>query len=158
MATINFPPPSAVLNSPAPIAPPTPSQISIKPRTKSHSQKKSASVKSVKASNKVQNNTIAKPKQSKSRNGTFRNIVLTNSIGECIRMLIRFATGCVTCKAKRLKCDETKPTCQQCERRSVTCGGYKKDFKWRSFEENSFSGKTTLKVRKGSCFQADDGT
>lgn len=48
--------------------------------------------------------------------------------------------GCITCKAKRLKCDETKPTCQQCARRSVTCGGYKKDFKWRPFEEANFTG------------------
>ncbi|KAL2062038.1 hypothetical protein VTL71DRAFT_6304 [Oculimacula yallundae] len=60
---------------------------------------------------------VVKPKQSKSRN------------------------GCVTCKAKRLKCDETKPTCQQCFKRSVTCGGYKKDFKWRPFEETTFNNK-----------------
>jgi hypothetical protein len=46
--------------------------------------------------------------------------------------------GCVTCKAKRLKCDETKPTCQQCARRNVECGGYKKDYKWRPFGEASF--------------------
>ncbi|KAH6665179.1 fungal-specific transcription factor domain-containing protein [Halenospora varia] len=62
-------------------------------------------------------NGIDKPKQSKSRN------------------------GCITCKAKRLKCDETKPTCQQCHKRSVTCGGYKKDFKWRPFEETTFANK-----------------
>ncbi|KAH9209240.1 fungal-specific transcription factor domain-containing protein [Leptodontidium sp. 2 PMI_412] len=62
-------------------------------------------------------NGIVKPKQSKSRN------------------------GCITCKAKRLKCDETKPTCQQCHKRSVTCGGYKKDFKWRPFEETTFNNK-----------------
>ncbi|KAF2839808.1 hypothetical protein M501DRAFT_1023954 [Patellaria atrata CBS 101060] len=49
--------------------------------------------------------------------------------------------GCVTCKAKRLKCDETKPTCQQCARRNVQCGGYRKDFKWRPFEETSFVSK-----------------
>ncbi|KAF3941669.1 hypothetical protein ABW19_dt0206896 [Dactylella cylindrospora] len=60
---------------------------------------------------------VVKPKQSKSRN------------------------GCVTCKAKRLKCDETKPTCLQCEKRGVPCGGYKKDFKWRAFEESDLSGK-----------------
>ncbi|KAK2769760.1 hypothetical protein FQN53_005925 [Emmonsiellopsis sp. PD_33] len=64
---------------------------------------------------------VSKPKQSKSRN------------------------GCVTCKTKRLKCDETKPTCQQCHKRNVTCGGYKKDFKWRSFEESSFSNKSAPK-------------
>ncbi|KAI9786328.1 MAG: hypothetical protein M1816_008070 [Peltula sp. TS41687] len=49
--------------------------------------------------------------------------------------------GCVTCKGKRLKCDETKPTCQQCHKRGVECGGYKKDFKWRTFEENNFTSK-----------------
>ncbi|KAM5490084.1 hypothetical protein MaudMau93_002651 [Microsporum audouinii] len=65
-----------------------------------------------------------KPKQSKSRN------------------------GCVTCKSKRLKCDETKPTCLQCRKRNVPCGGYKKDFKWRSFEESSFTGKPKPKVKK----------
>ncbi|PGH04199.1 hypothetical protein AJ79_07177 [Helicocarpus griseus UAMH5409] len=67
---------------------------------------------------------VSKPKQSKSRN------------------------GCVTCKTKRLKCDETKPTCQQCHKRNVTCGGYKKDFKWRPFEESSFTAKPTSKGKK----------
>ncbi|KAL8691083.1 MAG: hypothetical protein Q9218_003610 [Villophora microphyllina] len=50
-------------------------------------------------------------------------------------------SGCVTCKAKRLKCDESKPSCQQCQKRNVTCGGYKKDFKWRAFEESTFTTK-----------------
>ncbi|KAK7180050.1 hypothetical protein DPSP01_010718 [Paraphaeosphaeria sporulosa] len=58
--------------------------------------------------------------------------------------------GCITCKAKRLKCDETKPTCQQCSRRSVACGGYKKDFKWRPFEDTTFATKTTGKPKKTS--------
>ncbi|KAF2116920.1 fungal-specific transcription factor domain-containing protein [Lophiotrema nucula] len=58
--------------------------------------------------------------------------------------------GCITCKAKRLKCDETKPTCQQCARRNVACGGYKKDFKWRPFEEMNFSGKPPGKSKKVS--------
>ncbi|KAK7205825.1 fungal-specific transcription factor domain-containing protein [Myxozyma melibiosi] len=47
--------------------------------------------------------------------------------------------GCATCKAKRLKCDETKPTCLQCRKRNVECGGYKRDFKWRLFEESSIT-------------------
>ncbi|KAF1944297.1 hypothetical protein EJ02DRAFT_420620 [Clathrospora elynae] len=58
--------------------------------------------------------------------------------------------GCITCKAKRLKCDETKPTCKQCARRAVTCGGYKKDFKWRPFEEPSIPGKPAGKLRRES--------
>ncbi|KAL6239511.1 hypothetical protein BDW75DRAFT_227147 [Aspergillus navahoensis] len=68
----------------------------------------------------VQNRTTVttnKPKQTKSRN------------------------GCVTCKAKRLKCDESKPTCLQCKKRKVECGGYKKDFKWRSFGESNVPGR-----------------
>ncbi|KAI9674603.1 MAG: hypothetical protein M1829_003685 [Trizodia sp. TS-e1964] len=50
--------------------------------------------------------------------------------------------GCVTCKAKRLKCDESKPTCQQCSKRRIECGGYKKDFKWREILRTSFTDKS----------------
>ena len=32
-----------------------------------------------------------------------------------------------------MKCDETKPSCQQCIRRKVACGGYKKDLRWKPF-------------------------
>ncbi|PYH45317.1 Zn(II)2Cys6 transcription factor, partial [Aspergillus saccharolyticus JOP 1030-1] len=49
--------------------------------------------------------------------------------------------GCITCKAKRLKCDESKPTCLQCKKRKVECGGYKKDFKWRPFEDTNIGCK-----------------
>lgn len=56
-----------------------------------------------------------------------------------------FNVGCMTCKKKRLKCDETKPTCVQCEKRNVECEGYKKDYKWRSFEETN----KTSRVGKG---------
>ncbi|KAJ5305820.1 hypothetical protein N7508_004835 [Penicillium antarcticum] len=70
--------------------------------------------------------TAQKPKQTKSRN------------------------GCVTCKTKRLKCDETKPTCEQCERRKVSCGGYKKDFKWRPFEETNLAPGRPIKAKKAN--------
>ncbi|EEH48564.2 uncharacterized protein PADG_04643 [Paracoccidioides brasiliensis Pb18] len=73
---------------------------------------------------------VSKPRQSKSRN------------------------GCMTCKTKRLKCDETKPTCQQCHKRNVSCGGYKKDFKWRPFEESTFTTKSIAKVKKGLSLRA----
>ncbi|OQD75740.1 hypothetical protein PENDEC_c006G00782 [Penicillium decumbens] len=70
---------------------------------------------------------VQKPKQTKSRN------------------------GCITCKAKRLKCDETKPSCHQCARRKVQCGGYKKDFKWRPFEETNLTvGRPTVKAKKAN--------
>lgn len=63
--------------------------------------------------------------------------------------------GCITCKAKRLKCDETKPSCHQCERRKVECGGYKKDFKWRPFEETNLAvGRpTSTKPKKGRLYR-----
>ncbi|KAM5352818.1 hypothetical protein ACJ41O_005540 [Fusarium nematophilum] len=46
-----------------------------------------------------------------------------------LRMKVLTVTGCATCKAKRMKCDEAKPSCTQCLRRHVTCGGYAKDLK-----------------------------
>ena len=36
----------------------------------------------------------------------------------------RTRTGCLTCRARRVKCDETKPTCRRCEAANVECNGY----------------------------------
>src|SRR5450755_1287659 len=33
-------------------------------------------------------------------------------------------TGCVTCKIRRVKCDETKPSCLKCTRSGRKCDGY----------------------------------
>ena len=33
-------------------------------------------------------------------------------------------SGCFTCKARHLKCDEGKPRCQQCQRDDLDCEGY----------------------------------
>ncbi|PMD37601.1 hypothetical protein L207DRAFT_78884 [Hyaloscypha variabilis F] len=35
-------------------------------------------------------------------------------------------TGCYTCKARRVKCDEQKPSCKRCGRFKTRCGGYPK--------------------------------
>ena len=32
--------------------------------------------------------------------------------------------GCVTCKQRRVKCDEAKPECRACQRLKLRCGGY----------------------------------
>lgn len=45
--------------------------------------------------------------------------------------------GCLTCKKKRLKCDETKPSCLKCLQKNIVCGGYATKFKWRSFNDNN---------------------
>jgi hypothetical protein len=34
------------------------------------------------------------------------------------------------CKQKRLKCDESKPSCNQCVRRGRLCPGYRREIKW----------------------------
>ena len=44
--------------------------------------------------------------------------------------------GCLTCKKKRLKCDETKPECLKCKSKNILCGGYATNFKWRPFNDD----------------------
>lgn len=36
----------------------------------------------------------------------------------------RTKTGCLTCRSRKKKCDENKPTCKNCERGGFTCQGY----------------------------------
>ncbi|KAJ4138679.1 hypothetical protein NW768_002532 [Fusarium equiseti] len=36
----------------------------------------------------------------------------------------RNRNGCSTCRARRLKCDEKKPECNNCTKLSIPCGGY----------------------------------
>ncbi|KDN60084.1 hypothetical protein CSUB01_06350 [Colletotrichum sublineola] len=42
----------------------------------------------------------------------------------------RSRSGCVTCKSKHLKCDETRPACQQCTRKGIKCGGFAQGLRW----------------------------
>ncbi|KAF4342297.1 hypothetical protein FBEOM_3704 [Fusarium beomiforme] len=39
-------------------------------------------------------------------------------------------SGCRACKSKRLKCDESKPSCNNCVARKITCPGYQQTLKW----------------------------
>lgn len=52
-----------------------------------------------------------------------------------------FTLGCKNCKEKRLKCDEEKPLCKQCEKKGIICKGYEKVLKWRP-QEDSFKNHT----------------
>ncbi|KAK5996229.1 hypothetical protein PT974_04660 [Cladobotryum mycophilum] len=36
----------------------------------------------------------------------------------------RRRTGCLTCRTRRVKCDERKPTCERCEAANMECAGY----------------------------------
>ncbi|TID14879.1 hypothetical protein CANINC_004550 [Pichia inconspicua] len=42
--------------------------------------------------------------------------------------IVRSRNGCVTCKQRRRKCDETKPVCLNCTTSGRTCGGYVRQF------------------------------
>ncbi|KXH27526.1 hypothetical protein CSAL01_07675 [Colletotrichum salicis] len=42
----------------------------------------------------------------------------------------RSRNGCGTCRKARIKCDEARPFCKQCERRGVECVGYQIHLKW----------------------------
>lgn len=39
-------------------------------------------------------------------------------------------SGCVTCKQRRVKCDESKPECQRCRKAGQICGGYYIPLPW----------------------------
>ncbi|KAI8723101.1 Zn(2)-C6 fungal-type domain-containing protein [Fusarium sp. LHS14.1] len=48
---------------------------------------------------------------------------------------LRSRSGCLTCRTKHLKCDETKPNCQLCLSRGIKCGGYNRGLKWSTKHE-----------------------
>ncbi|KAI5468131.1 fungal-specific transcription factor domain-containing protein [Mariannaea sp. PMI_226] len=41
-------------------------------------------------------------------------------------------SGCWTCRAKHVKCDETRPTCNRCQRSGLSCEGYGVRLSWTS--------------------------
>ncbi|KAL5363893.1 fungal-specific transcription factor domain-containing protein [Aspergillus floccosus] len=139
MEDIKIPSPSAILDPPPPPVLGGPSRAP--PTHKTHP-----------SPDKTATNAIAnKPKQSKSRNGTVLPLLSNPCRRKSGRRHDVVHSGCITCKAKRLKCDETKPTCVQCKKRNVDCGGYRKDFKWRPFEESNIAGKaSTSRSKKAS--------
>lgn len=40
------------------------------------------------------------------------------------RPRVKARTGCLTCRARKVKCDEFKPSCRRCTTSGRTCGGY----------------------------------
>lgn len=36
----------------------------------------------------------------------------------------KISNGCVTCRKRKVKCDEVKPTCERCKKATYKCGGY----------------------------------
>ncbi|KAL2059063.1 hypothetical protein ABVK25_000355 [Lepraria finkii] len=54
---------------------------------------------------------------------------------------------CLTCKRRRVKCDEARPACSPCRRLGLDCGGYTKDYAFRD-ESHRFASAATLKTLK----------
>jgi Fungal Zn(2)-Cys(6) binuclear cluster domain. len=42
----------------------------------------------------------------------------------------RSRDGCWTCKARRRKCDNSRPTCRSCQQRGIRCEGYEVRLRW----------------------------
>ncbi|KAK4156353.1 white-opaque regulator 1 [Chaetomidium leptoderma] len=53
--------------------------------------------------------------------------------------------GCRTCRARRIKCDEGKPTCKRCEKSRRECGGYRTEFE---IVHRDQTGSTVRRLRK----------
>ena len=131
MATVAFPSPSAILKSPTlpPITTPSvPAKKALKKNTTASKSQKATKEKVA---------DPAKPKQTKSRNGTSfldappSYCSMSNFCGASADA----TAGCKNCKEKRLKCDETKPKCEQCHKKGVDCRGYEQVLKWRPQED-----------------------
>ncbi|KPM33917.1 hypothetical protein AK830_g12656 [Neonectria ditissima] len=58
-------------------------------------------------------------------------------------------SGCWTCRAKHVKCDETRPSCTRCQRSGVGCEGYGVRLSWTSVRDPS-----NFKARRGSARKA----
>lgn len=48
----------------------------------------------------------------------------------------RTKTGCLTCRKRRIKCDETHPTCTNCIKSKRTCLGYDPNFRSLTHDDN----------------------
>lgn len=79
----------------------------------------------------------------KSSSTTTTSLSNPGSAGTTTKTRTKSRNGCITCKKKRLKCDETKPTCLNCNKKNIICGGYATNFKWKLFKES----KSTIRER-----------
>ncbi|KAK7214012.1 hypothetical protein V2G26_021190 [Clonostachys chloroleuca] len=61
-----------------------------------------------------------------------------------VRVPMRSRSGCVNCKTKHVKCDETLPSCKACISRGEQCPGYVKVFRWSTKHEKRPQAKHQL--------------
>ncbi|KAI5862041.1 hypothetical protein GGS23DRAFT_124609 [Durotheca rogersii] len=60
--------------------------------------------------------------------------------------------GCITCKTRKRKCDETRPACLACQNRPGGCGGYGVRLRWDNgiASRGRFAGASTPAERESS--------
>ncbi|RSL93111.1 hypothetical protein CEP52_013457 [Fusarium oligoseptatum] len=63
---------------------------------------------------------------------------------------IRSFGGCLTCRTRKVKCDETHPSCRQCQRSRLVCGGYEAKIRFVHFSPDGTGPRGDVK-------QNDDG-
>lgn len=56
----------------------------------------------------------------------------------------RSKTGCITCRRRKKKCDETKPACLNCQKNAVVCEGYPPKEIWKSGRQKQANGQSVL--------------
>ncbi|PYH97064.1 hypothetical protein BO71DRAFT_448205 [Aspergillus ellipticus CBS 707.79] len=57
---------------------------------------------------------------------------MASNLQSVSRRRLKTRDGCLRCKQRRIKCDETFPACSQYTRKSFECPGYKRPLKWSS--------------------------
>ncbi|KAJ5601871.1 hypothetical protein N7510_011405 [Penicillium lagena] len=55
----------------------------------------------------------------------------------------RSKTGCITCRRRKKKCDETKPACLNCQKNAVVCEGYPPKEIWKSGRQKQADARTS---------------
>ncbi|KAL4962370.1 Zn(II)2Cys6 transcription factor [Aspergillus stella-maris] len=60
----------------------------------------------------------------------------------------RSKTGCITCRRRKKKCDETKPACLNCQKNAVVCEGYPPKEIWKSGKQKMEDARTQPVVHR----------
>ncbi|KAM5344321.1 hypothetical protein ACJ41O_012858 [Fusarium nematophilum] len=59
-------------------------------------------------------------------------------------------SGCWTCRAKHVKCDETRPSCNRCRRSGISCEGYGIRLSWTSVRNPATFRSRTPSTRRAA--------
>ncbi|KAI8630329.1 hypothetical protein F5Y19DRAFT_60123 [Xylariaceae sp. FL1651] len=68
---------------------------------------------------------------------------------------IKARTGCLTCKRRRVKCDEAKPSCGRCEKAGYRCAGYETASSVLRGTDGASSDSLELATTSGECSSKD---